>query len=650
MTALNLFCSQGTPQLTGSAVVMVAVADLNNNPPQFSQQYSISVLESTVIGSVVTMITATDSDSNAVIRLSLVSNPGNYFSINTITGALTVVKKLNWNIVREIILRVAANDGVYNVETSVEVIVVDVNDNAPIFQRSSYNIQLTYGQPIEWQLAKLNATDADSPGPNSQIIYRLAHPSKLFDIDENTGILYSTVSSISIYNSSYNFNDYSFQLTVMASDCGLPSLSNNVPVSISFLPPPNQFTPIFLGSNFNVTIPESTAVGSTIGRLSAMDFDVGVNGQVTYSIIAGNTLNQFSIGSVDGYITVIKQLDYLQVNNYVLTIMARDGAYYSKYATKNYTVYISRANNHPPVFQQTVYNCSIFVDVAVGSTVCKIVATDEDLPPYNVINYSLIGQLPLSGMFVLDATSGVISTKQKFDTQLMNQYELVVKATDSQGVYSATVPVGIVVLSVNKIVPKFLGSTYNFNITSSDAVGALIGYVSATDADWGLYGNCEYYFIGDSNLQGVSLNAQTGALTVNSDLSRQVASKVILNVLVTNPGIVNGSWSDTANIVLLMRGSRTAPYFLQSLYSATVLEDAVPGTSIVTVTAIESDSGGSNVQFIYTFLDGNTDGLFSIDNSGLIKTVTYLVRDVGFVYQLSVAAIDSRIPPMTGKQ
>ncbi len=53
--------------------------------------------------------------------------------------------------------------------------------------------------------------------------------------------------------------------------------------------------------------------------------------------------------------------------------------------------------------------------------------------------------------------------------------------------------------------------------------------------------------------------------------------------------------------------------------------------------------------FTYMFLDGNTDGTFSIDSGGIIRIAASISRDAGFIYQLSVGAADSRIPPLSGK-
>lgn len=103
-----------------------------------------------MLGTTVAIITATDPDPNARVTLALTSNPGSYFNIVPSTGALVVARRLSWNDANEIVLRVAANDGLYNVETSVEVTVIDVNDHAPVFNQSAYNVQVCSSEIINF--------------------------------------------------------------------------------------------------------------------------------------------------------------------------------------------------------------------------------------------------------------------------------------------------------------------------------------------------------------------------------------------------------------------------------------------------------------------------------------------------------------------
>lgn len=496
-------------------------------------------------------------------------------------------------------------------------------------------------------MLNLTANDLDSSGVNSQVLYRLSHPSYLFNIDINTGMLYASQSNISAFTNTYKFADYSYTSIVIATDCGLPSLSSQTEVKVTLIPPANLYSPVFVGGSSirAVSVPEDAAVGSSVTRVTATDADTGVNGQVTYSITGGTGQQVFKIGSTDGYVKLAQPLNAQFMTSYNLTIQATDGAFYFKSASLTLAITVTRANNHSPVFSLAIYNCTTRVDTPIGGVVCQVTASDYDIPPFNAVSYSLIGQ-SIAGVFSLDSQTGMITVNQQLSSHSANQYELIVKAVDAQNIYSSQAIVGIKVLSVNKHAPVFTNSTYYYNVTSSAPIGTLVGYVTATDSDWGLFGQCQYYLVGDSHLQGLSLDPNSGALTVNSDLARQVASILVLDVVAANLGVVNGNWTDACSVVLLVRGSGNAPYFLQSLYSATIMVDAPVGTPVLTVTAAET--GSPSVTFTYMLVAGNTDGTFSIDNTGLIRTATAISRDVGSVYQLSVVAADSNIPPLSG--
>ncbi len=53
------------------------------------------------------------------------------------------------------------------------ILITDENDNAPQFDRKSYEISVYENQPVNMVLFKLKATDADSTEPNSLVKYAI---------------------------------------------------------------------------------------------------------------------------------------------------------------------------------------------------------------------------------------------------------------------------------------------------------------------------------------------------------------------------------------------------------------------------------------------------------------------------------------------
>ena len=117
-----------------------------------------------------------------------------------------------------------------------------------------------------------------------------------------------------------------YTLTVEAWDRGQVSLSNDVLVTIE-IESVNEFPPQLQHSeSIYVKIPESTAVGCRVADINATDKDFGLDGKLTYSIIAGNEDNKFDINPSTGIMTVKNELDYETVVRYSLVVRVSDNA------------------------------------------------------------------------------------------------------------------------------------------------------------------------------------------------------------------------------------------------------------------------------------------------------------------------------------
>ena len=104
----------------------------------FSWDYrdTVSVKENTPQDIVIFQVQATDADygNNSFITYSLLSSEyAQKFSIDDLSGNITVVGNLDRENKSEIILRINATDGTFSVTSQLFVIVTDVNDNKPRF-------------------------------------------------------------------------------------------------------------------------------------------------------------------------------------------------------------------------------------------------------------------------------------------------------------------------------------------------------------------------------------------------------------------------------------------------------------------------------------------------------------------------------------
>lgn len=175
----------------GFGLVILTLLDTNDNRPQFDKLvYTTSVSESIPIGYDVITVHADDAD------LGLNSNVSYYlkhkvFNVHNTTGVLRTKSKLDRESVGSYSFKVYARD-TWGLESNVTVniLVDDVNDNAPYFPQSDvYRSDVTEGTPVGTEVLKIVAKDADW-GKNGEIHYSLARNiGERFTIDSEMGIL-----------------------------------------------------------------------------------------------------------------------------------------------------------------------------------------------------------------------------------------------------------------------------------------------------------------------------------------------------------------------------------------------------------------------------------------------------------------------------
>lgn len=92
----------------------------------------------------VTQVTANDVDLSSTITYSLSENTSTNFpfTINQYTGVVTLTRALDYEEQTEYTLTVTASDSLHQTSGEVKVQVLDVNDNAPVFTKDSYQVQM----------------------------------------------------------------------------------------------------------------------------------------------------------------------------------------------------------------------------------------------------------------------------------------------------------------------------------------------------------------------------------------------------------------------------------------------------------------------------------------------------------------------------
>lgn len=257
------------PRFTSTAQVSIILLDVNDNPPAFLSPRLTYIPENTPIDTVVFKAQATDPDSgpNSYIEYTLLNPSGNKFSIGTIDGEVRLTGELDREAVSNYTLAVVATDkGHPPLSSSAEVVVVvlDVNDNNPVFAQALYSVEIHENVLTGTDIVQVQAADGDE-GTNGQVRYGLVggNAGQEFRIDSVTG-------AVTVAKPLDRERTPAYLITVQATDRGSTPRTDTSAVSIVLLDT-NDFVPIFELSPYSVHVPENLgALPRTILQVSIL--------------------------------------------------------------------------------------------------------------------------------------------------------------------------------------------------------------------------------------------------------------------------------------------------------------------------------------------------------------------------------------------
>ncbi|KAK7796884.1 hypothetical protein U0070_014619 [Myodes glareolus] len=323
---------------------LIKVKDENDNPPVFTQSFiSLSVPENNSPGAQLTKVSATDADSghNAEINYLLGFDAPPEFDLDRRTGILTAVKKLDREKQEKYYFTVLAQDnGIPTLmsNATVFVTVLDQNDNSPIFTHNEYNFYVPENLPRHGTVGLITVTDPDY-GENSAVTLSILDVNNQFSIDPQTGVIRPNISFDREKQESYTFY-------VKAEDGGRVSRSSTAKVTINVVDV-NDNKPIFIDppSNYSYEwVPPSTNPGTVIFKVVAIDNDTGINAELRYSIVGGNTKGLFMIEQISGNITLKDKCVVSDLGLHRVIVKAKDlGQPHSLFNIVNVNLFVNES-------------------------------------------------------------------------------------------------------------------------------------------------------------------------------------------------------------------------------------------------------------------------------------------------------------------
>lgn len=421
---------QGHPRLSQVASLIILVLDVNDNPPQFaSRLYFASVMENVPKETDVVRVLATSKDSgvNADITYAIVGgNEHRKFDIHPKTGVVIVAAHdLDHEAASHYYLTIQAQDGgdpPLSNHASINITVLDTNDNAPYFSQLSYSAMINEAaQPGEAVLSVV-ANDLDSR-ENGRVLYniRSGDRQEQFTINSNTGVV--SVSSMSDAKGLDREMISSYVLEIEAADHGTPVKSSTVLVNID-IADVNDNPPMFAEDNYTVYVQEDKSFGYIMTRFSVTDADDSPNGPpFTFDIRAGNEDNAFRVVQ-DGTLRTAAKFNHKVKDNYSLQIRAFDNGSPPLYSDVTVTVNIIEESQYPPIVIPMAVEVKSYLDDFPGAMVGRVRASDQD--PYDQLSYDLVDA---SSLFDIDHSKGTIIALEGLDVGI---YRLNISVTDGK--------------------------------------------------------------------------------------------------------------------------------------------------------------------------------------------------------------------------
>ncbi|XP_076149184.1 protocadherin gamma-C5-like [Alosa pseudoharengus] len=587
--------------------VVVEIQDINDNAPNFETKvFVLSIAEVTASGTRFPLESAQDPDVGSNALRSYTLNSNEYFSVNTkiLKGGrklpeLVMSKALDREKQETHKLVLTAVDGGSPVRTGtvqITVKVLDTNDNAPQFDKQSYDISVLENVTSGTVVIGLKATDLDE-GPNGEIQYFFGDQTPetildIFNLNSETGLM--TLKRKLDYESTSLYS-----IDLVAKDKGSPEMRGHSSIQISVVDV-NDNAPDIVLKSLSSSMPENSPVGTVVGLISARDLDSSDNGKVSLRVLGDVpfTLKQ----SFENHYELVTSslLDREKHIEYKVEISATDSGSPPLTTQKSFVFSIQDVNDNPPAFTQPIYTVYLEENSAAGKIVTSVSAVDPDTGENAKVSYSIldtkVNDVPISSYVYINSDNGSIYSMHSFDYENLKAFHIQVQASDNgRPSLSSNVTVHVFIVDQNDNAPTVIypsgpmGSLSHQKIPRSAKSGHLVTKVTAVDADSGHNAWMSYKLAEATDESLFSVNVYTGEVRTRRAVSEEDDSAQTLLVEIRDNGVPAQSATATVSILLedgihepvldlrqkdpepIRKNGRIAFYLILSLASVSVL-------------------------------------------------------------------------------
>ncbi|XP_075902940.1 protocadherin alpha-3-like [Nelusetta ayraudi] len=537
----------------------------------------------------------------------------------------------------------------------IDVDILDVNDNAPVFSTGLQHLEIAESTLPGLKFELSEATDADV-GQNGVSTYKLSQ-NDYFSLTVHKAED-SVTAELVLQKALDREKQPVISMILTAVDGGNPAKSGTSQLIVNVLDI-NDNVPIFSKALYKAKILENTPPGTAVITVNASDADEGINSEVVYSLRSkdqDHVLDIFEIDSQTGVIKVKGNIDFEDRRAFEIRVQASDKGQPPMSAYCKVLVEVVDVNDNAPEITVTSLLTTVKEDAAVGVAVALVSVLDKDGGKNGEVTIQIRDTVP----FKLDANyknyySLIVSGP--LDREKTSNFNVTIVAIDKgTPPLSSAIVLPIHISDVNDNAPLFHEPVINIYLRENSQVGEIIKTVTATDADILQNSQVRYSFLSNTNPLPLSamvfINAETGDISSLQSFNYEELKTFQFQVQATDSGVPPLSSNVTVNVFILDENDNSPailpPYSEHgTINSETISYSAEVGQIVAKIRAVDADSG-YNALLSYHLSDPKGNNLFRIvTSSGEIKTKRRMSDSDLKTHPLVVLVSDSGEPSLT---
>ena len=482
--------------------VNLTITDLDEVAPTITSGAATqAITENAGAGQLVYTATSTDTGDigSGPISFSLAQvGDATAFTIDSVSGAVTLVENPNFETQSRFDFTVIATDGAGNSsQQSVSLIVSDVDDTAP---------SITSG-------AIANTIDENSGA--DQAIYTAAAEGLVtwsLDAGVNSADLSIDASSgvVTLATDPDNETQADYTFTVIATDAVGNSSQQIVSLAVNNL---DEVGPSITSSATANAINENSGAGQLVYIATSTDNGDVSTGTTQYSLAPGADAAAFSINATSGAVTLIGNPDFETQSSYMFTVIATDAAGNS--TQQAVSLAVSDVDENAP--QITSGSTAVPIDENIGVDQTIFTATALDAATWSLAPGGDASVLSI------DANSGVVTLDIDPDHETQPSYAFTVIATNAAG-NSSQQTVSLAVNDLDEVAPTITSQATANAINENSGAGQVVYIATSTDTGDISNGPTQYTLAGP-DAAAFNINVTSGAVTLigNPDFETQAS-------------------------------------------------------------------------------------------------------------------------------